>query len=83
MVSLKEEYKSAVKQLRDSGNDNAEFDAGQLFTCAFGFDIHSPKAEAETAQGLVAFKMMIQERTIGYAGDLRMTASQQASFPVT
>ena len=66
MVSLKEEYKSAIKQLRDSGNDNAEFDAGQLFTCAFGFDIHSPKAEAETAQGLVAFKVMIQKRCGGY-----------------
>ena len=67
MVSLKEQFKQAVKKLEAAGNDNAEFDAGELFEKAFGFGVTSPKAEQYTCEkGTLAFEMMIDKRAGGY-----------------
>ena len=67
MVSALEEYKSAIATLERAGNDNAAYDAAELFEKAFGVSVHSAKAQRLSEnEGLLSFKMMINKRAEGF-----------------
>ena len=67
MVSALEEYKSAIATLEKAGNDNAAYDAAELFEKAFGVSVHSAKAQRLSGgEGLLSFKMMINRRAEGF-----------------